>query len=114
MIKIKIKDIIKTLNLEEINTADLEREVKGGYTGDLLSNVMAEAEAGDIWITIQGHQNIIAVALLVDMSGVIIAEDFDIEDKAVSRAEEKGINLLRSSLSAYELAGKLYKQGITS
>lgn len=101
------------MEIEVINLNDGNREITGGYTGDLLSNVMANADTGDIWITIQGHQNAVAVALLVEISAIIIAENSEIEDKAIKRAEEKGINLLRSPLSAFEIAGKLYNNGIT-
>ena len=108
----KVKDIIELLDLEVIVGADLDREITGGYAGDLLSNVMAGAEAGNVWITIQSHQNVVAVGLLVDISAVIIAENFEVEEKALKRAREKGINILRSSLSAYEIAGILYQKGI--
>ncbi len=108
----KVKDIIELLDLEVIVGADLDREITGGYTGDLLSNVMAGAEAGNVWVTIQSHQNVVAVGLLVDISAVIIAENFEVEEKALKRAREKGINILRSSLSAYEIAGILYQKGI--
>ncbi|MFW6006741.1 MAG: DRTGG domain-containing protein [Halanaerobiales bacterium] len=112
-IKIKVNDLINIMEIEVINLNDGNREITGGYTGDLLSNVMANADTGDIWITIQGHQNAVAVALLVEISAIIIAENSEIEDKAIKRAEEKGINLLRSPLSAFEIAGKLYNNGIT-
>ena len=110
----KVKEVIEKLDLEVITASDLKREVKGGYTGDLLSNVMAQAEANDLWITIQGHQNVVAVALLVDMAAIIIAEDFEIEDKAINRAREKDVNILRSPLSAFELSGRLFEMGVTS
>ena len=111
---IKVQQVIDMLDLEVVTGNSLEKEVKGGYVGDLLSNVMAKAEAGNIWVTIQGHQNVIAIALLIDVSAVIVAENFDIDEKAVERAEEKGVNLLRSSLSAYEIVGRLYENGITT
>ena len=112
--KIKVKTVVDLLDLEVVIGASLEREIKGGYVGDLLSNVMAKAREDDIWVTIQGHQNVVAVALLIDMAGVIIAEDFEIEDKTIHRAEEKGVNLLRSPDPAYEIVGELYENGITS
>lgn len=108
----KVSKIIEKLELEVITGPCLEKEVSGGYAGDLLSNVMARAESGDVWLTIQGHQNVVAVALLADVSAVIIVEDFEVEKKAVERAKEKDVNILRTSLSTYEMAGKLYQLGI--
>lgn len=108
----KIKELLEKLDIEVIVRADLEQEVRGAYVGDLLSNVMARASEGNLWITIQGHQNVVAVALLAGVSAVIVVEDFDIEETAIKRAEEKGINLLRTSLTAYELISELVKLGI--
>ena len=111
---IKVQQVIDLLDLEVVTKGSLEKEINGGYVGDLLSNVMAKAKAGNIWVTIQGHQNVVAIALLIDVSAVIVAEDFEIDDQAINRAEEKGVNLLRSPLSAYEIVGRLYENGITS
>jgi len=108
----KVKEIVEKLNLEVVVEADLNQKITGGYTGDLLSNVMAKAKAGNLWITIQSHQNVIAVALLVEISAVIIAEDSSVDDKAKERAKQKGINILRSQDNAYQIAGKMFKEGI--
>ncbi len=105
----KIKRVVQELDWEVVVAGDLEAEVTGGYACDLLSNVMAQAQAGDLWFTIQGHQNVVAVGLLVEVAGIVIAEDVDIDEEAVSRAEENEINLLRSSQPIYELCGELYQ-----
>ncbi|MFW5992338.1 MAG: DRTGG domain-containing protein [Halanaerobiaceae bacterium] len=107
-----VSDIAEKLDLEFVVTADPDREVNGCYIGDLLSNVMARAAADDLWLTIQGHQNVIAIALLVDIAAVILVEDFSMDDKALKKAEEKGINVLSTDASAYEIAGKLYEEGV--
>ncbi len=112
MLDMKVKELIDKLEMEVIVGADLDKEIVGGYVGDLLSNVMARAEAGNLWITIQGHQNVIAVALLADISAVIVVENFKIEEVAVKRAEEKGINLLRTPLTSYKLISELVKMGV--
>ena len=108
----KLKKIINELSLTPLHLCSSEIEVEGGYAGDLLSNVMAGAKKGDIWVTIQGHQNIIAVSLLVDVSAVIVAQNMEVEDRAVKKAEEKGINLLQSSKDIFEIVGKLYELGV--
>ena len=105
----KLKKIAEQLNLEMVVNSDLHKEVKGGYCGDLLSNVMAQAEKGDLWFTVQSHQNVIAVALLTEVAGVVVVEGFEIDDEALEKAKEKGVNIFRSDLSSYELAGQLYE-----
>ena len=98
-----VKEIIDKLELEVLNLADGEREVSGGYTGDLLSWVMGRAESHMMWVTIMTNANTVAVATLTDVSVVIIAENSEISPDIVKLAEEKGVNLLGSSLSSYDL-----------
>ena len=108
----KIKDVAQELELEAVVEGGLEVEVTGGHVGDLLSNVMGRAQAGDLWITIQGHQNVAAIALLTEVAGVVVAEGMAIDEDTIAKAEEKDINLYQSQLSSYQLAGKLYQLGI--
>ena len=108
----EIKKVQEELNLETIVEGNQELEVTGGHIGDLLSNVMSHAEAGDLWITIQGHQNVAAIALLTEVAGVVVAEGLSIDEDTIAKAEAKGINLYQSKLSSYELAGQLYELGI--
>lgn len=86
--------------------------VEGGYCGDLLSDVMGNAPPGCVWITIQGHQNIIAVAVLREMAAIVIAGGFAPDDDTVERANQEGIPLLTTPGPAYDLIGKLYGMGI--
>lgn len=84
-----------------------EREVTGGYMGDLLSWVMGRARSGDGWITIMSHQNIVAVASLADVACVILAEGVEPDEGVAALAQQKGVNLLQSPLGAYETALRL-------
>ncbi|MGM0601859.1 MAG: serine kinase [Bacillota bacterium] len=108
----KVRDLIEELELEVIAGPDLDREVDGVYCGDLLSNVMANAKKGNLWLTVQGHQNAAAVALLVDISAVVIVEGFDFDESAIKKACQKGINLLKSREKAYQIACKLCERNI--
>jgi predicted transcriptional regulator len=90
----------------------LDREVQGGYASDLLSDVMANSQEGDIWVTIQGHPNIVAVATLRDLAGVILANGRQPDMETLQRAEEEGIPILCTSLQTYEVVGRLYRLGI--
>ncbi len=89
--------------------ADGEREITGVYIGDLLSWVMGKAQSGDAWITIMSNINIIAVASLADTSCIIVAEDVLLDEEIINKANEKGINIISSSLSIYETALALNK-----
>ena len=110
-----LKEIIEKLNLKVIVAGNnIDCEVKGGYISDLLSDVMANAKTGDIWITLQLHQNIIAIASLKELAGIIIVNNRNPEDDTVKKAEEQKIPLMVSDLPAFEVAGRLYSMGVSS
>ncbi len=109
-----IQEIAKVLPLKVISgQSNLEKEVNGGYVSDLLSNVMGQAHVGNLWVTMQGHQNIVAVALLAGLTGIIIAGGVEPDPEAVRKAASEEIVLLTTNLSAYEVVGRLYQLGIT-
>lgn len=109
----KLEQLVEELSLQVQAGADkLESEVTGGYASDLLSCVMAKARAGNVWVTIQKHPNIVAVASLLDLAGVIVAEGVAPDDETVEKAEEKGIPLLTTPSTTYTIAGKLFRLGI--
>ena len=89
-----------------------EREIQGVYIGDLLSWVMGRATENDAWITIMSNTNIVAVATLADIACIILAEGVTLEDEVMSVAEAKGVNILTSPLSAYEVARLLGTMGL--
>ncbi len=109
----KVKDIIQELDLKVICGEDqLDRQVQGGYIGDLLSVVMGKAKEDCVWVTVQSHINIIAVATLVDVACVIVSEGFAIDQDALDKAKEEDIILLSSKKSSYEIGAGLGKLGI--
>jgi len=87
--------------------------ISGGYVSDLLSDVMANAKAGDLWVTLQTHQNIVAVASLKEIAGVIIIGGREPEKATLAKAEEEKIPILLTKLSAFEVVGRLYQMGIS-
>ena len=91
---------------------DLERKIARGYASDLLSDVIAHAEEGDVWITLQVHMNIVAVASMKDLAGIILIGGRKPNRDTVEKASEEGIPILTSDLPAYELIGRLYAAGI--
>ena len=107
-----ICELRKTLNLSAFVTGTEQAEVTGAYFGDLLSRVMVRLNKGNVWVTIHGHVNIVAVAVYAEVSGIIIAEDEKPSSDAVLKAGEEGITILSSPKSAYEIAKELARAGI--
>lgn len=88
------------------------REVLGGYVGDLLSDVMANSREGDIWVTIQKHVNVVAVAQLHGLAGIVLVNGRQPEPDMLKRAEEEHIPVISTPLQAFEVAGILHSLGI--
>jgi hypothetical protein len=104
-----IETIAKKFNLKVSSASDrLKNNVTGGYTGDLLSDVMANSHEGDIWITRQVHQNIVAVATLKEHAGIILVNSCEPAKDTLEKAIQEKVPILISDLPAFELTGAIY------
>jgi hypothetical protein len=112
---VKLADLVDTLSLEVRSArGSLGNEVTGGYASDLLSDVIAHSSAGDVWVTLQIHQNIVAVASMKDLAGIILVNGREPQEDTVQKAETENIPVVVTKLPAFELIGRLYNLGIRS
>jgi predicted transcriptional regulator len=88
------------------------REIRGGYASDLLSDVMGNSREGDLWVTLQKHVNTVAVAQLNGLAGIVLVNGRQPDPDTASRAEELGIPIISSPLQAFDIAGILHALGI--
>ena len=109
---IKLTRIVSELDLGVIVAHNLDKVVSGGYASDLLSDVIANSKKDNIWITLQTHQNIVAVAALKELVGIIIVNGRTPEDETIKKAKQEKITILTTKLPAFEVVGKLYKIGV--
>ncbi|EGO64403.1 DRTGG domain-containing protein [Acetonema longum] len=108
-----VRDLVSALSLEVgAGESMLDEPVTGGYVSDLLSNVMGQAQPGQIWVTVQAHQNIIAVASLAGLAAVLLAGEVRPENEVLQKAESEKVPVLLSPLPAYELVGRLFQLGV--
>lgn len=108
-----VQDIVSALSLEVFAGADrLSNPVAGGYASDLLSCVLAGASEGTVWITLQAHVNVIAVATLLNLSGVIITEGRRPDQESQTKANENGIPILLSTEDTFTVVSHLVPLGI--
>jgi len=98
-----VSQLIENLGLEVINAGDLTREINGCYCSDLLSHCMSNISENNVWITVQVNINIIAIAVLTDLSAIIISQDMTIDNSVIEKAKEENITLLKSEKPSYEL-----------
>jgi len=103
-----VAEIAEKLNMEIITCeANAGREVKGIYICDLLSWVMSHANEDDLWITVLTNLNTVAVAVLANVACVVIPEEITVENDTLSKAEEEGVIMLKSSMQAAEICVKV-------
>ena len=109
-----LQQIIDQLNLTVLTEPREFTEIAptGGYSSDLLSCVMAGARKGHLWITLQAHLNIVAVAALNEVSAIIITENAQPDAASISKANQQGVILLSTPQPTYEVNGKLWEMGI--
>src|SRR6056297_4280940 len=106
----KVSDIVEKFNLEVFSGKEgLSREIKGGYVSDLLSDVMGNSKEGQVWITLQTHKNVMAIASLKDLAAVILVEGFKPNDDTAEQSEIEGVQVLGTTENAFEMSGKLFQ-----
>ena len=110
----KLKEIVERLGFEvKVGADHLDTEVTGGYASDLLSDVLANSKEGNIWVTLQTHQNIIAITSIKELAGIVLVNNRQPTEETISKAEEEDIPIMISPLPAFELIGRLYNMGIS-
>lgn len=109
----KVQELVEKLGLKVLSGENgLKREIEGCYVSDLLSDVMGNAESGNIWITLQTHKNVMAVASLKELSCVIIVKNFTPNEDTINQSNEEEIPILQTSMNTYEVTGKVYEMGV--
>ena len=114
----KVKEMIEKMNLtlltKDVSEDALYAEVEGGYASDPLSNAMGQAQPGMVWVTMQGHQNVAAVASLIGLSAVIVAGDGPVANDTLHKANLNDVVIAATEESAFDVVGKLYALGVGS
>jgi len=105
----KVSDLVEKFGLKVFSGgAGLNNEITGGYVSDLLSDVMGNAEEGKVWITLQTHQNVMAIASLKDLAAVILVKGFEPEEDTIEHSNEEGVPVLGTDLGTFEISGELF------
>jgi hypothetical protein len=105
---LKVSDIVQKLALDVKVVGDLNKDVTGCYISDLLSDVMANSKDGELWITLQTHPNIVAVAVIKGISGIIITNSRYPDPDTIKKAQDEHITILTTPKTTFEVAGLIY------
>ncbi len=107
----KVSELVKKYNLEVYSgELGLENEISGGYVSDLLSDVMGNAAENEVWITLQTHQNVLAIASLKELAAVILVKGLHPDPETIEHSNEEGIPVLGTNMETFEIAGNLFNE----
>jgi len=110
----KLHELAERLGWElKTKNVPVTGEVKSGYASDLLSDVLANSIEGDLWVTRQTHLNIVAIAVMRDLSGILLVSGAEPDPDTVEKAIEKMIPIFRTTLPTFEVVGRIYQLGIS-
>ncbi len=111
---LRLSDLVEKLQMEvRTGSSRLDVAVSRGYASDLMSDVMANAAEGDLWVTLQTHQNIVAVAVMKALAGIILVNGREPEEETLRKAEAEGVPILISRMPTFELVGRLFELGLS-
>ena len=108
---VKFQPLIAALRAEPL-TDRVPDALACCYISDLLSDVLAHAEPGVIWVTIQTHRNVVSVAATKDIAAILFTCGRKPYPEVIAEAEAEGIALLATPMTTYEAAGKLWVAGL--
>ena len=104
-----VSKLLETIPMEILSCGNMDAAIDGCYCSDLLSHCMSNISEGNLWVTVQVNINIVAIAVLTELSAIIIAQGMDVGEEVLKKAAEEGITILRSELNAYELCVEIGK-----
>jgi hypothetical protein len=108
----KLKEMATKLELKPLTAKAADAEVTGVYISDMVSDVIANAKAGNVLVTIQVHSNVIAAANLVDICGIVVTQGKPLGEDVVKLAEKSNIAIYTTNLNRWQVATKLYEAGL--
>ncbi|MDA8170175.1 MAG: DRTGG domain-containing protein [Nitrospiraceae bacterium] len=103
-----IYELTKKLNLSVLNKGCLDSAIKGCYVSDMLSDVLANGKEGNLWVTRQTHPNIVAVAAIKGLAGIVVTGNKPVEAETLEKAESEDIPVMGTGIQTCEMAGMLY------
>ena len=107
-----VNELIEKHGFKYLSGTDLNKKIENVYSCDLLSWVMAKGKHDTAWITVQTHNNILAVASLLEFACIIIPEGIIVDQEIIDKANEQDVTMLSTQLETFEIFKILYEAGI--
>lgn len=106
-----VKELETNLKLKPLNQI-YDKEIDGAFVSDMVSDVMASAKVGSVWVTVQTHKNVVAAANLVDLAAIIIVRGKKVPDDTIELADRAKMTVFATDEDTFQVAIKLYEAGI--
>lgn len=94
--------------------SETEQEIKGGYTADLMSDVLASIQPESVLLTGLCNPQVVRTAQMADIRAVIFANGKSPTQDTIDLANEERLPLITSPYCLFELSGRLYQAGLPS
>ncbi|MBN1887998.1 MAG: hypothetical protein JW850_08400 [Thermoflexales bacterium] len=95
-------------------TVDLEMDVPMGFGADLMSDVLAFAQAGSLLMTGLTNPQAVRTAEMAGIAAIVFVRGKIPPPETIAMAEDKDIPLMASKYTMFETCGRLYKAGLAS
>ena len=107
------QELSEKIRLKPLSSFD-DRDVDGVFVSDMISDVMAGAKSGNLWLTVQTHKSIVSAANLVDISAIVITSAKEVPQETIDLANKYNIAILSTDLPTFDVVGELYALGVKS
>lgn len=104
-----VSELADKLSLKILCKGDMTKEINGCYCSDLLSHCMSNIDSGNLWVTVQVNINIVAIAVLTDLSAIIVSQNMFVDEEVIKKAQEEEVTILRTDMPSYELCTQIGK-----
>lgn len=110
----KVQELVNNYGFRALAMPHPTEQLTNLYYCDLLSWVMAKGTQGTAWVTVMTHNNILAVASLLEFSCIIIPESIEVDKDVLEKAIREGVNILTTDFDTFGIFKTLYEAGIES
>jgi len=103
----KLADLAAKTGYSVVFEGSNDAEINAGYTGDLLSDVMANAASDSALITIQAHKNTIAVATLAGIRVIVLCNGRTAPEDMIQAAKGENIAIFATEKNQFTVSAEI-------
>jgi predicted transcriptional regulator len=94
--------------------ANLNREIKGGFGADLMSDVLASVQPEAVLLTGLCNPQVVRTAQMADVAAIVLVRGKHPPVETIRLANEEGLPLITTPYGMFEVCGRLHSFGLAS